>query len=44
LTIIDAGNGKVLYTSEGQAMGSFGPPIFGPFGPWTAHGFDTFGG
>jgi hypothetical protein len=45
MIIIDAGNGKVLYTSQGQPIGSFGtPPTFGPFGAWRAHGFGPFGG
>ena len=39
LIIVDAGNGKVLYTSQGQTIGSFGPPVFGPFGLWRAAGF-----
>jgi len=43
LTIIDAGNGKVLYTSQGVSRDSFGQlPMFGPFGtfgPWAGHGF-----
>ena len=30
--IIDAGNGQVLYRSEGQQIGSFGQTMFGPFG------------
>jgi hypothetical protein len=30
LTVIDAGNGEVLYTSEGQSLGSFGH--------WYGHG------
>ena len=44
--IVDAGNGKVLNTSEGKQMafgsdnGSFGPFRHGPFG----HGFGPFGG
>jgi uncharacterized membrane protein YkoI len=43
LTIIDAGNGKVLYTSQGVSSdyfgrsSAFGP--FGTFGPWVGHGF-----
>jgi hypothetical protein len=42
-TIIDAGNGKVLYTSPGQQMdggGFFGPlrAMGGPFGPFGPHG------
>ena len=45
MIIIDVGNGKVLYTSHGQSIGSFGtPPTFGPFGAWRAHGFGPFGG
>ena len=32
LVIVDAGNGNVLYTSEGQSFGSFGHPMM--FGPW----------
>jgi uncharacterized membrane protein YkoI len=39
--IIDAGNGKVLYTSQGIPISSFshqGPRMFGPFG-----GFGPFG-
>lgn len=47
--IVDAGNGKVLYTSEGIPIGSFGhlghpgKLMFGPFGhggfaPWRAPG------
>jgi hypothetical protein len=33
LTIVDAGNGKILYTSQGLSRGSFGQsPGFGPFG------------
>jgi hypothetical protein len=43
LTIVDAGNGKVLYTSHGVSRGSFGQsPGFGPFGtfgPLVGHGF-----
>ena len=43
--IIDAGNGQVLYTSEGRQIDSFGQPMFGPFrhgGFW--HGpFGPFG-
>jgi hypothetical protein len=34
LIIVDAGNGKVLYTSQAQIMGSFGGFWHGPFGPW----------
>src|SRR5215211_4989032 len=36
LVIVDAGNGNVLYTSEGQSFGSFGHPMM--FGPWGGHG------
>lgn len=36
LTVIDAGNGVVLYNSEGQPLGSFGHPMM--FGPWGGHG------
>ena len=39
LTIVDAGNGDVLYTSQGQSMGSFGRPAVGSFGPSEMHGF-----
>jgi uncharacterized membrane protein YkoI len=45
LTIVDAGNGKVLYTSQGQQMGgSFGTPevMGGAFGGRPLHG--GFGG
>ena len=45
LTIVDAGNGDVLYTSEGQAFGSFGHPMMfgrlgghGGFGEWQGLG------
>jgi hypothetical protein len=41
-TIIDAGNGKVLYTSPALQMGGGGffgaPGAFGPFGPLGPHG------
>src|SRR5215218_1215108 len=37
LVVVDAGNGNVLYTSEGQSFGSFGHPMM--FGPWSGHGF-----
>src|SRR5829696_6166934 len=36
LVTVDAGNGNVLYTSEGQSFGSFGHPMM--FGPWGGHG------
>jgi uncharacterized membrane protein YkoI len=36
LVVVDAGNGDVLHTSEGQSFGSFGHPMM--FGPWGGHG------
>ena len=42
LTIVDAGNGHILYTSQGITIGSFGPSMFGPFGFWRAAGFGGF--
>jgi uncharacterized membrane protein YkoI len=36
LTVVDAGNGDVLYTSESQPLGSFGHPMM--FGLWGGHG------
>jgi uncharacterized membrane protein YkoI len=36
LTVIDAGNGEVLYTSGGQPLGSFGHPMFES---WGGHGY-----
>jgi uncharacterized membrane protein YkoI len=36
LVIVDAGNGDVLYTSEGGPFGSFGHPMI--FGRWGGHG------
>ncbi len=44
LTIVDAGNGQVLYTSEGQPIGSFGPwgtQGYGGswHGQWNTHGW-----
>ena len=43
LTIIDAGNGKVLYTSQGVSRDSFGRSSafgsIGTFGPWIGRGF-----
>src|SRR5215831_13756730 len=42
LTIVDAGNGHILYTSQGITIGSFGPSMFGPFGLWRAAGFGGF--
>jgi len=32
LVVVDAGNGNVLFTSEGKSFGSFGHPLM--FGPW----------
>lgn len=40
LTVIDAGNGEVLYTSEGQPLGSFGHS----YGHWGGHGYGGWGG
>jgi uncharacterized membrane protein YkoI len=37
LTVIDAGNGEVLYTSEGQPLGSFGHSSM--YGHWGGHGY-----
>lgn len=38
LTIVDAGNGQVLYTSEGHPVGLFGPwGAHGYGGPWHTH-------
>lgn len=42
LTIVDAGNGKILYTSHGQQTGSFGIPMFGASGPSRFGGFGGF--
>jgi hypothetical protein len=42
--IVDAGNGQVLYTSEGKQMGSFGGSMFGPFGQEQDRGHERFGG
>ena len=36
LIIVDAGNGDVLYISEGQSFGAFGHQMFGP---WSGQGF-----
>jgi uncharacterized membrane protein YkoI len=41
LVVVDAGNGNVLYTSEGQSFGFFGHPMFGP---WSGHGFGGWHG
>ena len=40
MVIVDAGNGDVLYTSEGHAFGSFGPM----FGPWGGHDYGGWHG
>jgi uncharacterized membrane protein YkoI len=40
LVIVDAGNGDVLYTSEGHAFGSFGPMA----GHWGGHGYGGWHG
>jgi high-affinity Fe2+/Pb2+ permease len=37
LTVIDAGNGEMLYTSEGHPLGSFGHSSI--FGPWSGGGY-----
>jgi uncharacterized membrane protein YkoI len=42
LVVVDAGNGNVLYTSEGQSFGSFGHPMM--FGPWGGQGFGEWHG
>jgi uncharacterized membrane protein YkoI len=42
LVIVDAGNGNVLYISEGQSFGSFGHPMM--FGPWSGQGFGDWHG
>ena len=42
LVVVDAGNGNVLYTSEGQPFGSFGHPMM--FGPSGGHGFGEWHG
>jgi len=39
LVIIDAGNGEVLHTSEGQSFGSFGSMS----GEWGGHGYGGWG-
>ncbi|HKZ61173.1 MAG TPA: hypothetical protein VJZ68_01985 [Nitrososphaera sp.] len=48
LTVIDAGNGEVLYTSEGRSLGTFGHSMYGHWGghgyggwhgPWDGHGW-----
>ncbi len=41
LVVVDAGNGNVLFTSEGQSIDSFGHPMM--FGPWGG-GHGGFGG
>jgi uncharacterized membrane protein YkoI len=42
VVVVDAGNGNVLYTSEGQSFGSFGHPMM--FGPWSGQGFGGWHG
>ena len=42
LVVVDAGNGNVLYTSEGQSFGSFGHSMM--FGPWSGQGFGEWHG
>ena len=43
LVIVDAGNGDVLHTSEGQSFSSFGPLMM--FGRWGGHtGFGEWHG
>lgn len=45
--IVDPGNGQVLYTSQGNALGTFGhggPGMFGHDGvKWMRHSFNWFG-
>jgi uncharacterized membrane protein YkoI len=41
LVIVDAGNGKVLYTSGSQPLGSFGHSMYGQ---WGGHGYGGWGG
>src|SRR5918995_6381478 len=49
IVIIDAGNGQVLYTSEGKQIGSWDQPMFTSFGQGKGHegtggrGFGPFG-
>jgi len=49
IVIIDAGNGQVLYTSEGKQIGSWGQSMFTSFGQGKGHegtggrGFGPFG-
>ena len=40
LVIVDAGNGAVLHTSEGEPLGSFGSMP----GQWGGHGYEGWGG
>ena len=42
VVVVDAGNGNVLYTSEGQSFGSFGHPMM--FWPWSGQGFGEWHG
>ncbi len=39
--IVDAGDGQVLYKSEGHEIGTSKQPMFDPFGPEKGHGFGT---
>ena len=41
LVVVDAGNSNVLFTSEGQSIGSFGHKM--PFGLWGGHGHGGIG-
>ena len=41
LVVVDAGNSNVLFTSEGQSIGSFGHQM--PFGLWGGHGHGGIG-
>ena len=42
IVIIDAGNGQVLYTSEGKQIGSWGQSVFSSFG--QGKGYEGTGG
>jgi hypothetical protein len=37
--IVDAGDGQVLYKSEGHEIGTSKQPMFDPFGTEKGHGF-----
>jgi hypothetical protein len=41
LVVVDAGNSNVLFTSEGQSIGSFGHPMM--LGLWGGHGHGGIG-